>query len=153
MEKKCLMCGVLFSKPAWCSWNTWEVRKYCSVPCTNKSFIGKPNTSKTKFKKGLKPWNDGIESPVRREKHGMWKGGRIKRKGYIFLHRPDHPLCDSLGYVREHRLVMEEHLGRFLEPKEVVHHVNEIKDDNRLENLELFADNGKHTAHHLKHLR
>ena len=81
--------------------------------------------------------------------HPNWKGGRIKNiQGYIWCLAPDHPNRNSRGYVLEHRLVMENHLGRMLYPKEVVHHVNGIKDDNRIENLELFSNNREHVSHH-----
>lgn len=82
-------------------------------------------------------------------KHPLWKGGRIiDKKGYILLHTPHHPNCSNLGYVPEHRLVMEKNIGRFLNPEEVVHHINEIKDDNKIENLELFKNGGDHTKFH-----
>jgi hypothetical protein len=73
--------------------------------------------------------------------HYAWKGGRNKNaKGYIEIYMPDHPFCRGGKYVAEHRLIMEKHLGRYLEPHEKVHHRNCIKDDNRLENLELVTD-------------
>lgn len=68
--------------------------------------------------------------------HYSWKGGRnVIKKGYIEIYFPDHPFARGGKYVREHRLVMEKHLGRYLQPYEIVHHKNGIKDDNRIENL------------------
>jgi hypothetical protein len=70
----------------------------------------------------------------------QWKGGRNKTKfGYILKWVPEHPNCNPNGYVKEHRLVMEEMIGRYLEPHEEVHHKNGIRDDNSKENLELWV--------------
>lgn len=77
-----------------------------------------------------------------------WRGGRIVRLGYIGIHKPDHPNCDSLGYVFEHRLIMEKHLGRYLTPEEVIHHKNGKLDDNQIENLLLFKGTGEHVVWH-----
>lgn len=63
----------------------------------------------------------------------------MKENGYIKQYNPNHPGIKN-KYQFQHRLVMEEHLGRYLSPNETVHHINGIKDDNRIENLELWSD-------------
>jgi transposase-like protein len=76
-----------------------------------------------------------------------WKGGRVVDKdGYILIWHPDHPHADRHGYVREHRLVMERVLGRYLLPTEVVDHIDGVRDHNDDSNLQLFASNRDHLA-------
>ena len=73
-----------------------------------------------------------------REQTSQWRGGTTNRDGYRLRIKPEgHPAARK--YVMEHRLVMEETLGRYLQPHENVHHKNGIRDDNRPENLELWV--------------
>jgi hypothetical protein len=65
--------------------------------------------------------------------------GWITDKGYRLIWRPEHPNRDKRGYVPEHVVIVSEYVGRPLLPNETVHHRNGIRDDNRLENLELWA--------------
>jgi hypothetical protein len=60
-------------------------------------------------------------------------------RGYVMLFEPKHPNAQKTGYVYEHTKVMAAMLGRPLQPFEEVHHKNGIRDDNRPENLELWA--------------
>ena len=79
------------------------------------------------------------------EKNSNWRGGkRITRKGYILIYSPIHPFADVNKECLEHRLIMENHIGRYLKSAEVVHHINGIKYDNRLENLKLFINEKEH---------
>jgi len=90
----------------------------------------------------LKDRMSGKTNPHYRE------GRHIDERGYIIVLCPDHPNKIKGNYVYEHRLIMEKHLGRYLTEKEVVHHINGDHQDNRIENLELFNNNSKHTKHH-----
>ena len=77
-----------------------------------------------------RPYYKGEENP-------LWKGGRTKRPdGYIFLTVYENGQKRRLV---EHRYIMEKHLGRKLYSWEIIHHKNGIKDDNKLENLELLC--------------
>lgn len=80
--------------------------------------------------------------------NGMKRGeGRyVNRFGYVMLRLPNHPDAQG-GYVREHRWVMEQTLGRPLLRAEHVHHVNGDKTDNRPENL-MLVDRVEHGRLH-----
>ena len=72
---------------------------------------------------------------------------RTNYHGYKLVHLPDHPASDHRGDVYEHRLVMMKEIGRTLNTHELVHHRNGIKDDNRIENLEIILQYPKKGFH------
>jgi hypothetical protein len=83
------------------------------------------------------------------ERASRWKGGRKNSNGYVMIFSPNHPNSMD-GYVYEHRLVMERELGRYLTREEVVHHRNEVRDDNAPENLRLFPNQAEHMRFHME---
>ena len=78
------------------------------------------------------------------EKAHNWKGGKITTYGYTLVKNRQHPNASKDGYIAEHRLIMAEILGRPLKDNELVHHKNGIRDDNRIENLELLTYSNHH---------
>lgn len=83
------------------------------------------------------------------ENHPCWKGGKYKdNNGYIKIRKLNHPKSDGHGYILEHRLVYEEYYNCCLLDWILIHHKNEIKTDNRIENLEPITRQ-KHAILHI----
>lgn len=83
--------------------------------------------------------------------NGLNGFGHIKRhnKGYLLAYVPKHPKAHKDGYLQLHTVVMENYIGRYLTDNEEVHHINHIRDDNRVENL-MLMDKHKHRSMHMK---
>lgn len=69
--------------------------------------------------------------------------------GYVYIRVRNHPYTTKSGYILEHRFVMEKHLGRYLKQNELIHHINGIRNDNRIENLAITNAN-KHERYTLQ---
>ena len=76
----------------------------------------------------------GPAEPIRAKKR---EGRSISSAGYVMVYNDFDP--ERRYDIPEHRLVMIKHLGRNLLPHETVHHINGVRDDNRIENLELWS--------------
>lgn len=105
--------------------------------------------------KGKMPKNlTSINANKFREGNPSWKGGFKRLFGYVQFLTPNgcrfSCMKDGRGYVFVHRLVMASHLNRPLRPEEVVHHKNNRRDDNRIENLVLFKNKHEHLDYHNK---
>ena len=135
ITRTCIVC-----KKSFITQSCWFKKKgfkgiYCSLKCYWKSDARKPN--KGKFK----------------EQSCNWKGGRIYERGYKMVLVNNHPYGILKGsgnlYIREHRLVMEKHLKRYLKPNEIVHHIDGDTLNNRIENLKLTT-HSEHSRNHKK---
>lgn len=131
--------------------------KFCSYSCRSINFSGKNNPN---FGKDF----SGINNPFYGKKHSIktrkeysrnrighwlgnknprWNNGRTITNGYISIFQKNHPYSNK-HYVYEHRFVVEKIIGRYLKPKEHVHHINKNKTDNRFQNLMAFISNSAH---------
>ena len=73
---------------------------------------------------------------------------KLHNGGYVIVYVPKHPKAHKDGYQMLHTVVMERAIGRYLEPNEVVHHINHDRKDNRLENL-MLMDKKEHMRMHM----
>jgi hypothetical protein len=175
-DKICLKCNKKFTVPNWrknakfCCYNCWatghtqtkETRKKISLskfgtpsPFKGKKrpeFSGKNNPmANPEYRKRVSLAKKGIPHLNQRGKNnGNWNGGRKKYNGgYVDIYMPDYTFNKiHKVYVHEHRFVAEKCLGRRLSDKEIIHHINEIKDDNRPENLYVFNSRREHVLYH-----
>jgi hypothetical protein len=99
---------------------------------------------KSGFKRRGKPLKGGPRPSVWGSKHSSWKGGRfVASDGYVHIHQGS-----PRKYRKEHFLVIEEFLGRKLDPKEVVHHIDGNRQNNKLDNLVLCENESDHQKLH-----
>lgn len=124
-----------------------EANKGRIISIETREKIGKVNIGKHRSEEAKKNISESMKGKL----NHCWKGGKtIRDRGYIAILSPNHPYRNSRNYVLEHRLVMEAHIGRILLPTEVVHHINGITHDNRIENLMLFSNQTDHVKYQKK---
>lgn len=155
--EQCAQCGKDFyrhrSKPD---------RRFCSISCAmtarnltdenpayHHDISGQNNPM---FGRGM----SGTENPMygkRKDQAPRWTGGeRTRKDGYAFVVAPDdHPYPSytkpsGTKYILKHRWIMEQFLGRYLSPDEVVHHIDGDPTNNDIRNLRLFDDQSAHIS-------
>lgn len=105
----------------------------------------------------------GAANPMYGRRAANFKGRTIGANGYILIHAPEHPHANANRKVQEHRLLLEAHLREtspehpslveidgelYISRDWDVHHRNDVKDDNRIENLEAMTG-AEHRRRHL----
>lgn len=98
--------------------------------------LGHINGQPVRFIRGHQARTQAFRDKMR----SLGTGIKHDTRGYIGVLTPSHPHADPSGYVYEHRLVMEKHLGRILSTDEVVHHIDENKSNNSIENLMVVTE-------------
>ena len=110
---KCTHCNTQFIPKR-------KEQKYCSKSCAS--------VKKGHMRKGQKT---GLQCGKKYKK-------RLDKDGYIRVYAATHPFANGRIMILEHVAVMEMSIGRRIQKNEVVHHINHVRTDNRLENLKLM---------------
>jgi hypothetical protein len=131
-------------------WGRWTVvsradnstagatRWNCICSCGEKRIVSGTNLRRG-VSKSCGCWKDEWRKTIVGDKHPKWKGGRYySATGYVWLTNAEYPEATFPNKTAEHVVMMARHLGRALKKGEQVHHKNGIRDDNRIENLELW---------------
>lgn len=120
-----------------------------------KKRISIANKGRVSSRKGIK-LSEETKIKISESHKGKYKnpskhGGHLKHRkdGYIYVYYPNNENANKDGYVMEHILVMQQHIGRNLKDDEVVHHINKKRNDNRIENLKLMTFK-EHARFHMK---
>lgn len=171
MELFCVNCGNEITK------DKSAKRKFCSRSCsavyslprhTGKVFkktckCGKKFESKTRNRVHCE--NCAIYIPVRKRKKrvpnknafnpwitstGYFVDRRTTTGKYVKVRVREHPNARN-GYIVEHRVLVEDKLGRILEAHEAVHHIDGNRKNNNLSNLQLLTHAAHTSLHACRH--
>jgi endogenous inhibitor of DNA gyrase (YacG/DUF329 family) len=146
----CAVCGTEFYRqPAYIK----EGRKYCSRACNaigqskpvtrTCAVCGKVETVKASLG-SLKHCSTACAAigKTKRPTGRMHNGRPVieHAQGYFLIYEPTHPAAHTHnGRVLEHRWLVEQAIGRYLTPDEQVDHINQDRQDNRLDNLQVLS--------------
>lgn len=172
LTKTCVTCGKIIEKPSKTAFEQWRKQRFCSKKCKRMpnakirklppcAVCGKTvNEYRAKYC-SYKCKGDAERFPRNPcpicGKPANWFNTRYCSRECAGLNRTIHarkpsPYKQARNNARKntalHRVIMENFIGRSLLPKEIVHHINENKKDNRLENLLLLPDNAAHRKIH-----
>lgn len=132
-----------------CDIHSTKVLEMCDQGCSLAEMAEAVGTTGVEVKKFLRRNGVTKEFPKATygEKHYAWKGRLLDKDGYVLIHCKGHPNARKhTHYIFEHRLVVEADLGRYLLPTEVIHHLDGDRQNNSVENLQVFQSNGEHLA-------
>jgi hypothetical protein len=101
-----------------------------------RNFIDHHHTKNKHYNNGKKHWN--------------WKGGKIIDScGYILIYKPNHPKSNNNGYIKEHRYVYEQYYNCCLLDWIHIHHIDENKQNNNINNLLPMTINDHSRIHNI----